>query len=73
MCIINKTVKQIDKIQNNDYVKQYPITVIKNASISCSEVDSQSTSPSRKKKNSAIAICIVEVLDLFMSRRDTND
>lgn len=73
MCNISKTVKQIDKTQNRKCVKQYPVTIIKNASISCSKVDSQSTSPSRKKKNSAVAIFIVEVLDLFMTRRLIND
>lgn len=60
-------------MQNKENVKNYPVTVIKNACISYSEIDSQPTSPSRKKKNSTIAIYIIEVLDLFMSRRVTNE
>jgi hypothetical protein len=49
----------------------YPVTVIKNASVSCSEVYSQPASPSRKEKDSAIAVCIVEVLDLLVHRMIT--
>lgn len=56
----------------NSKSQKYPVTVIKNASVSCSEVNSQSTSPSRKKEDSAIAVCIIEVLDLLIGRMRIN-
>lgn len=48
--------------------RKYPVTVIQYTSISCSEVDTQSTSSSAEKKYSIFTVDIIEFLNLFQEK-----
>ena len=70
---INKSKKKkqkprVERARNGR--KEYPVTVIQYAGISCSEVNAQSTSPSAEKKYPITAVHIIEILNLFANRQN---